>query len=314
MNNPRIAQSGRAPALGAGGRRFESSCADHLRMAFDARKGRQEVRAPGEAVLLRPSDASRKWGCSSDGRAPALQAGCRGFEPRHFHHAAIAQLVEHSPCKGDVAGSIPCWRHHEYHTERWTDPRGLSAGSRGDHLTDYTGELCWAGEPGSGHSKTQHPSNAGGGLRKARLPHKQEIRGSIPRPATSSSLSAGNRRFQPGTSARAFLFRPSGLRVGGDIAADLVPARGDVAQQAGIHLLGGAECALAGFQACRVFDGHGPTFGNLAHPVGPDLAFRSVQCGQGLAGLFSCWPGVATHQEQAGCNEVSVWAHDREGL
>lgn len=114
MNNPRIAQSGRAPALGAGGRRFESSCADHLRMAFDARKGRQEVRAPGEAVLLRPSDASRKWGCSSDGRAPALQAGCRGFEPRHFHHAAIAQLVEHSSCKGDVAGSIPCWRHHHH--------------------------------------------------------------------------------------------------------------------------------------------------------------------------------------------------------
>lgn len=63
MNNPRIAQSGRAPALGAGGRRFESSCADHLR------------------------------GCSSDGRAPALQAGCRGFEPRHFHQSWMGSPV-----------------------------------------------------------------------------------------------------------------------------------------------------------------------------------------------------------------------------
>ena len=27
-----------------------------------------------------------KWGCSSAGRAPALQAGGHGFEPHHLHH------------------------------------------------------------------------------------------------------------------------------------------------------------------------------------------------------------------------------------
>ena len=26
------------------------------------------------------------WGCSSAGRAPALQAGGHGFEPHHLHH------------------------------------------------------------------------------------------------------------------------------------------------------------------------------------------------------------------------------------
>ena len=27
-----------------------------------------------------------KWGCSSAGRAPALQAGGHGFESHHLHH------------------------------------------------------------------------------------------------------------------------------------------------------------------------------------------------------------------------------------
>jgi hypothetical protein len=27
-----------------------------------------------------------KWGCSSAGRAPALQAGCRRFDPVQLHH------------------------------------------------------------------------------------------------------------------------------------------------------------------------------------------------------------------------------------
>ena len=29
--------------------------------------------------------AGIKWGCSSAGRAPALQAGGQGFEPLHLH-------------------------------------------------------------------------------------------------------------------------------------------------------------------------------------------------------------------------------------
>lgn len=81
-HTPRIAQSGRALGLGPRGRWIEATCADQSR------------------------------GCSSVGRAPGLQPGCRRFEPGRFHHfAAVAQPVEHSPCKGAVAGSIPCRRH-----------------------------------------------------------------------------------------------------------------------------------------------------------------------------------------------------------
>ena len=34
-----------------------------------------------------------RWGCSSAGRAPALQAGGQGFEPLHLHDGLIAQPV-----------------------------------------------------------------------------------------------------------------------------------------------------------------------------------------------------------------------------
>ena len=34
--------------------------------------------------------ATRKRGCSSAGRAPALQAGGHGFEPHHLHQSAHA--------------------------------------------------------------------------------------------------------------------------------------------------------------------------------------------------------------------------------
>ena len=33
-------------------------------------------------------DSKRIWGCSSAGRAPALQAGGREFEPHHLHQSA----------------------------------------------------------------------------------------------------------------------------------------------------------------------------------------------------------------------------------
>ena len=42
------------------------------------------------------STEAETWGCSSVGRAPALQAGGQRFEPAHLHHyfnGLIAQLV-----------------------------------------------------------------------------------------------------------------------------------------------------------------------------------------------------------------------------
>jgi hypothetical protein len=43
------------------------------------------------------------------GRAPACQAGGRGFDPRFPLHGPLAQTGEHSPCKRDVGGSTPSW-------------------------------------------------------------------------------------------------------------------------------------------------------------------------------------------------------------
>ena len=36
--------------------------------------------------IFEKAKATRKRGCSSAGRAPALQAGGHGFEPHHLHH------------------------------------------------------------------------------------------------------------------------------------------------------------------------------------------------------------------------------------
>ena len=51
------------------------------------------------------------WGCSSVGRARALQARCRRFDPGQLHHGhidgAIAQLGERGVRNAEVAGSIP---------------------------------------------------------------------------------------------------------------------------------------------------------------------------------------------------------------
>ena len=52
-----VAQLGRAPGLGPGGRRFESCLPDHF-----------------------------LWGLSSAGRAPALHAGGQRFDPVMLHH------------------------------------------------------------------------------------------------------------------------------------------------------------------------------------------------------------------------------------
>src|SRR6266478_85286 len=54
------------------------------------------------------------WGCSSVGRAPALQAGGHRFDPVHLHHSAATRsygaptAVTQLPRKGVV-------RHHGWH-------------------------------------------------------------------------------------------------------------------------------------------------------------------------------------------------------
>ena len=50
-----------------------------------------------------------KWGRSSVGRAPALQAGGQEFESLRLHYSSIAQLVEHSAVNRVVVGSSPTW-------------------------------------------------------------------------------------------------------------------------------------------------------------------------------------------------------------
>ena len=37
-------------------------------------------------MLFNFEGAAFKWGCSSAGRAPALQAGGQGFDSLHLHH------------------------------------------------------------------------------------------------------------------------------------------------------------------------------------------------------------------------------------
>jgi hypothetical protein len=50
---------------------------------------------------------STGWGRSSVGRAVVLQASGRPFNPGRLHHADVAQWVERSLGKGEVAGPIP---------------------------------------------------------------------------------------------------------------------------------------------------------------------------------------------------------------
>ena len=50
----------------------------------------------------RPEWVNNPWGCSSAGRAPALQAGGHGFESHHLHQPQVA-----APKKEKVDGSTP---------------------------------------------------------------------------------------------------------------------------------------------------------------------------------------------------------------
>ena len=42
-----------------------------------------------DAMIFEKGKSPCKWGCSSAGRAPALQAGGHGFEPHHLHQSAV---------------------------------------------------------------------------------------------------------------------------------------------------------------------------------------------------------------------------------
>ena len=50
------------------------------------REDRSRPTSSSEAEMLRKKSPYLKWGCSSVGRAPALQAGGQGFESLHLHH------------------------------------------------------------------------------------------------------------------------------------------------------------------------------------------------------------------------------------
>ena len=43
-----------------------------------------------EKILEKEKTLRETWGCSSVGRAPALQAGGHGFESHHLHHPTVS--------------------------------------------------------------------------------------------------------------------------------------------------------------------------------------------------------------------------------
>ena len=97
--------AGRASALQAEGQRFESVCSHHYasvvqRLVYQPSKLGTRVRFPFDAPVGFPTInllllnlgkwvlGLLSWAIGSVGRAPALQAGGRGFESRTVHHAA----------------------------------------------------------------------------------------------------------------------------------------------------------------------------------------------------------------------------------
>ena len=61
------------------------------------------------SLVSNTEERQRMWEFSSAGRASALQAGCRRFDPvnSHFFYAGVAQLAEQLICNQQVAGSSP---------------------------------------------------------------------------------------------------------------------------------------------------------------------------------------------------------------
>ena len=92
---------------------------------------------------------ARLWGCSSAGRAPALQAGGHRFEPVHLHHsgASCAPMSGHSFGLGGMGSLGACaeetgCRHRE---EKGSEP-WLPARSRGGWEEWFCG-CCYLAGP-----------------------------------------------------------------------------------------------------------------------------------------------------------------------
>ena len=89
-----IAQPGRAPALGAGGRRFESCCPDHYLAGFFRLCGRGRFSAPVHVLFRTEEGAPLACSNQSLGVRPFLvvAGGIQGFMAGHRHHALLGQL------------------------------------------------------------------------------------------------------------------------------------------------------------------------------------------------------------------------------
>ena len=44
------------------------------------------IQEKNHCLIFEVQKTSMSWGCSSSGRAPALQAGGKEFDPPHLHH------------------------------------------------------------------------------------------------------------------------------------------------------------------------------------------------------------------------------------
>ena len=53
---------------------------------FEIRKEKSERDSGRRCCSIFKDQGTQKWGCSSAGRAPALQAGGQGFDSLHLHH------------------------------------------------------------------------------------------------------------------------------------------------------------------------------------------------------------------------------------
>ena len=65
------------------GQRREESLAKEMLFNFQRSEAKDKT-----FEIFEKAKATRKRGCSSAGRAPALQAGGHGFEPHHLHQSS----------------------------------------------------------------------------------------------------------------------------------------------------------------------------------------------------------------------------------
>ena len=93
-----VAQSGSAPALGAGCRGFESLHPDHFSSAMPQVEGWYLKQVCSARMLL-------DGGCSSPGRAPDCGSGGSGFETRQPPHFPFSFFGVPSQCRGESVSS-----------------------------------------------------------------------------------------------------------------------------------------------------------------------------------------------------------------